>query len=210
MLHLNTIDETTFSLLQSLSAKEYLSNFALAGGTALALQIGHRKSIDVDLFSFKNADMNEIGIFLENDYTEIIIRKITKVFIFCNINNVKSDFVNHSTHKLVKPIQAIDKIRMYSTEDIAAMKLNAVCGRGVKKDFYDIYFLLQIFSLKELLEFYEAKFNNDNGWMVLKSLEYFENAENSEQPELILPTPSWKEIKKYIFKKVQEFRFLNK
>src|SRR5580698_6937549 len=99
MLHLNTIDETTFLLLRSLSAKEYLSGFALAGGTALALQIGHRKSIDIDLFSFENADMNEIGVFLENDYKEIIIRKITKVFIFCNINNVKSDFVNHSTHK---------------------------------------------------------------------------------------------------------------
>jgi hypothetical protein len=207
MLHLNTIDETTFALLKSLAEKEYLSAFALAGGTSLALQIGHRKSIDIDLFAFKNADMDEISIYLENDYPGIIIRRTTKVFIFCNINNVKSDFVNHSNHHLIKPLLTIDGIRMYSKEDISAMKLNAVCGRGMKKDFYDIYFLLQIFSLKEMLEFYDLKFNNDNGWMVLKSLMYFEDADQSEEPELIVPCPSWKEIKSYIAKKVDDFKF---
>jgi predicted nucleotidyltransferase component of viral defense system len=145
MLHLNTIDETTFSLLQSLSTKEYLSGFPLAGGTALALQIGHRKSIDIDLFSIDSADMNEISIFLENDYSEIIIKKIKKAFIFCNINNIKSDFVNHSTYKLVKPTVTIDKIRMYSIEDISAMKLHAISGRGLKKIFMTFIFYCRFF-----------------------------------------------------------------
>jgi predicted nucleotidyltransferase component of viral defense system len=209
MLHLNTIDETTFALLQSLSAKEYLSLFALAGGTSLALQIGHRKSIDIDFFAFENADMNEISIYLENDYPNIAIRRTTKVFIFCNINNIKSDFVNHSNHHLVNPLITINGIRMYSKQDIAAMKLNAICGRGAKKDFYDVYFLLHIFSLKEMLGFYDLKFNNDNSWMVLKSLKYFEDADQNEPPELIAPSPSWNEIKQYITKTVNDFKFLN-
>ena len=206
MLHLNSINKVTLDLLQSLSSKDYLSNFALAGGTSLALQIGHRKSIDIDLFSFANVDMNEVSTQLANDYDDIAIRRTTKVFIFGNINSVKCDFVNHSTYKLVKPLITIDGVRMYSKEDIAAMKLNAICGRGVKKDFYDFYSLLHFFSLKEMLSFYDAKFNNDNGWMVIKSLEYFEDADQSEVPELIQPLPSWAEIKKHISKKVNEFK----
>ena len=90
MLHLNSINEVTHQLLQSLCSKEYLQNFALAGGTSLALQLGHRKSIDIDLFSFDDVNMPEISLFLENEYDEIEIRRTTPVFIFCNINGSKS------------------------------------------------------------------------------------------------------------------------
>ena len=183
MLHLNTIDDTTFQLLQTLCSKDYMDNFALAGGTALALQIGHRKSININMFAHHDVDMQEISFFLENDFTDIVVRRTTAVFIFCAINQVKSDFVKHSNNQPIKPCFTEQGIRMFSKEDIAAMKLNAVCGRGSKKGFYNIYCLLHTFSLPELLSFYDEKFKSDNSYMALRSLQYFEDAETTVQPE---------------------------
>lgn len=207
MLHLNSINEVTYHLLQSLCVKDYLQNFALAGGTSLALQLGHRKSIDIDLFSFDEANMSEISLFLENDFDDIDIRRTTHAFIFCHINGIKSDFIKHNKSAQLKPPITIDGIRMYAVEDIAAMKLNAICGRGTKKDFYDIYLLLQQFTLKELLEFFDAKFKSDNSWMAIKSLQYFEDAEQNEAPELLIKFPEWNKMKKFILKTVNDYKF---
>ncbi len=207
MLHLNTIDDAVRQLLLKFSAADYLKQFALAGGTSLSLQIGHRKSIDIDMFAFEEAEMEEISLILEGSFTDIQIRRTSKFFIFCNINSVKCDFVNHSTHRLVKPIETKEGITLFAKEDIAAMKLNAICGRGSKKDFYDIYSLLQEFSLKEMLDFYDYKFNSDNSWMALRSLQYFEDADTQEPPELITSFPDWSEIKRILIDTVNNFKF---
>ena len=184
MLHLNTIDDTVNDLLTKLTSSDYLNQFALAGGTSLALQMGHRKSIDIDLFSIEDVNMNEISLLLENDFEKITIRRTTPAFIFCFIQ---------------------EGIRLYSIEDIAAMKLNAICGRGSKKDFYDIYSLLQLYSLKELMHFYDTKFQSDNSWMALRSMQYFEDADTQEEPELIKSFPEWTKIKQFLIEKVNDF-----
>lgn len=207
MLHLNTIDDTVYKLLIEFTSSEYLTPFALAGGTSLALQMGHRKSIDVDLFAFEEVNMPEISLFLENAFDNITIRSTSIVFIFCHINGVKCDFVKHAKYKLIKPCFIKEGIRMFSIEDIAAMKLNAICGRGSKKDFYDIYSLLQFFSLKELLQFYDFKFQSDNSWMALRSLQYFEDADTQEEPELVKPFPAWNKIKSFLTHTVNDFKF---
>ena len=207
MLHLNTIDNITFDLLKTLFSKEYLDNFALAGGTSLALQIGHRKSIDIDLFSFGESNTQEISLFLENDFTDITIRRTTPIFIFALINQVKCDFVKYSNHPVLNPCFTEQGIRMYSKEDIAAMKLNAICGRGTKKDFYDIYSLLQSYSLKEILGFYDTKYKSDNSWMALRSLQYFEDAEENSEPVLMQKFPAWNKIKEFLISEVNNFEF---
>ncbi len=206
MLHLNTIDDNTFQLLKMLCSKNYLSNFALAGGTSLALQIGHRKSIDIDMFAHQEVSMQEISLFLENDFTDIIIRRTTPVFIFCAINKIKSDFVKHSNNTLIKPCFTEEGVRMFSIEDIAAMKLNAICGRGSKKDFYDLYSLLHIFSLNDMLNYYDQKFKSDNSYMALRSLQYFEDADADNEPDLVQTFPPWNEIKKFLVKTVNGFK----
>jgi predicted nucleotidyltransferase component of viral defense system len=207
MLHLNTIDEGMHQLLLRFSSLKYLENFALAGGTSLSLQLGHRKSIDIDLFAFGEISMQEIGLLLNNEFEDINIRSVSKAFIFCNINSVKCDFVNHSKEKLLNPCKLVEGIRLFSTEDVAAMKMNALCGRGSKKDFYDIYILLQHYSLSQLLEFYDTKTGYDNSWMALKSLQYFEDADPQEQPELIASFPEWDEIKNFIIKTSNDYKF---
>ena len=207
MLHRNTIDNTVYSLLTKLTSFDYLNQFALAGGSSLALQIGHRKSIDIDLFAFEDVNMPETSLFLENSFKNITIHRTSNVFIFCHINTVKCDFVKHSNHKLINPCFIQEGIRMFSVEDIAAMKLNAICGSGSKKDFYDIYSLLQLFSLKELLGFYDYKFKSDNSWMALRSMQYFEDADAQEEPELVKPFPEWSKIKIFLTKTVNDFKF---
>jgi predicted nucleotidyltransferase component of viral defense system len=205
MLHLNTIDDSVHKLLLELSSFDFLQQFALAGGTSLALQIGHRKSIDIDLFAFEDVNMHEVSLLLENSFKNITIRRTTPVFIFCAVNSIKCDLVKHSSHKLINPIKTADGVRMFSVEDIAAMKLNAICGRGSKKDFYDIYSLLKTFTLKELLDFYDYKFQSDNSWMALRSMIYFEDADKQEEPELIEKFPDWDAIKKSLLKTVTNF-----
>jgi predicted nucleotidyltransferase component of viral defense system len=207
MLHLNTIDETTLQILKKLSSADYMNGFALAGGTSLALQIGHRKSIDIDMFAFSDQDMKELDLALQNDFSDIVVRKSTPIFIFCNIDSVKCDFVKYANYPLLKPCISIEGIRMFAIEDIIAMKLNAICGRGSKKDFYDIYSVLNIFSLKEILGFYDAKYGSDNSWMALKSLQYFEDADNSEEPVLIHNFPKWNVMKKRFTDLVNNFKF---
>ena len=87
------------------------------------------------------------------------------------------------------------------------MELSAICGRGSKKDFYDIYLLLQKFTLKELLTFFDTKFNSDNSWMAIKSLQYFEDADQNEQPELLITYPDWNKMKQFFIKTVNDFNF---
>jgi hypothetical protein len=84
------------------------------------------------------------------------------------------------------------------------MKLAAITGRGAKKDFTDLYFLLKQFSLNEMLELYDQKYADGSIFMVLKSLVYFEDAEKDEMPEM-LDKVSWNQIKKTIIQKHKEY-----
>ncbi len=90
---------------------------------------------------------------------------------------------------------------MASFKDIAAMKITAVVGRGTKKDFIDIAFLLRHFSLDEILSFYSLKYNDGSIFMAMKSLAYFDDAENEPMPDMFV-NQSWEQIKEYILSKI--------
>ena len=95
----------------------------------------------------------------------------------------------------------VENIRMLSTKDIAAMKLNAIAGRGSKKDFIDLYFLLNEFSIIEMLSFYEKKYKDGSVFMVQKSLTYFEDADVQQQPQMFLDF-EWEICKQKIIEEV--------
>jgi hypothetical protein len=172
------------------------------GGTALALQIGHRKSIDIDLFGTITADEYEISKQLRavGEITEL--RKSQNINVYL-IDGIKVDIVNYHYPWLDKLIRESHLI-LAGIKDIAAMKLAAITGRGTKKDFIDLYFLLQRFSLSEMLEFYSEKYNDGSEFLVLKSLAYFEDAETDEEP-LMLKTVKWIEIKSTIKSNLEDF-----
>ncbi len=185
MLYKNTVEKRTLELLIKLQSNPEFSNFYLAGGTALALQIGHRKSIDLDFFSLHDFDNNYLLEFLEHDF-EFYLDYSDKNTLKGSINDIKIDILSHK-YPLVKQVVKYDRIILYSVEDIIAMKLNAIAGNGTRsKDFIDIYFTLNNYSIKEMLRFYKIKYKTRNILHIIKSLNYFDDVNWQDWPELIL------------------------
>lgn len=199
MLQTQTVSPELLELLNILMKTEVFSDFLLVGGTSLALQIGHRNSIDIDLFGKCEIEeelftkiLSELGVF------EVFKR--SKNILITSINGVKVDFVNYQ-YPLLKECLVKDGIRFASKEDIAAMKLNAILGRGSKKDFIDLYFLLNDFSLEQMLEFYIQKYFDGSKFMVVKSLTYFADADLDQTPPIYLDF-NWETCKQKIIEEV--------
>jgi predicted nucleotidyltransferase component of viral defense system len=201
MLQTRTIEPRTLGLLKELMSLSMLNSFYLVGGTALALQLGHRVSIDLDLFTSEPFDPNEL------------IKKMTEKFDFSvvsegsgmvisTIDDIKVDFVKMS-YPILFPSVLEEQVRMLDIRDIAAMKLKAVTQRGSKKDFYDIYFLLQVMSLDEIIRLFREKFKQYEIFHVIKSLTYFEDAENNADPIVFDKKLTWQKVKTEIIRTVK-------
>jgi hypothetical protein len=199
MLQTQTVVPELMELLKKIMSEKTFSDFNLVGGTSLALQIGHRNSIDIDLFGNQPIDFELfIAILKKIGKTEIF--KSSKNILITQINEIKVDFVNYTYPLLEKPFE-IDGIRMLSKKDIAAMKLNAIAGRGSKKDFIDLYFLLNEFSLREMMDFYCSKYLDGSEFMVYKSLSYFEEANLQPEPKMFKDF-NWEICKQKIIEEV--------
>jgi len=200
MLHLETILPDTLGLLKELMGREELDPFSLAGDTALALQFGHRISVDLDFFGSHSFDPEELlGAYHEIGSYQLLSQ--SKNILVVSLNGVKVDVVNYR-YKLLNPPKVIDGFRLFSIPDIAAMKLVAITGRGRKRDFVDLYFLLESYSLSEMLAFYREKFPDGSEFLVTKSLIYFEDAKEDEAPQL-LKQAKWSAVKARIQSEVR-------
>jgi len=195
MLHKETVTSTTLELLKSLQSQAYLKNFYLVGGTALALKIGHRKSIDLDLFSNFSFDVVQLLENLSADYNFNLFFSANNT-IKGSINSVKVDFLSHRYPLIADPTTE-EGIEMLSLQDIIAMKLNAISGSGQRvKDFIDIFYLLRHFSIEQMIGFYKEKYTQYNEISVLKSLVYFDDIDFNDWPEIIdKPSLKWQSVK---------------
>lgn len=183
-----------------------LMEFALVGGTALSLLYGHRTSVDLDLFSNLPFDTDEIIASLENKFSSSFEYRSSNrsLGIFGFVDNVKVDFVKHP-HSLINPTKTIDDIRMFSTEDIVAMKVQAILGRGRKKDFWDIAELLQHYPIADFIKFHKEKYRTQNLFVTVpQAITYFADADDSEDP-ISLKNQTWKSVQAAIKKKVKEY-----
>jgi|688.fasta_scaffold488268_2 hypothetical protein len=197
MLHTQTLASQTMGLIQALQAEPMLREFHLVGGTALALQIGHRISIDIDLFTRVDYDVDDVLALFINKYgfqRNYQHGKTLKGFI----EGVMIDVIRHDYEEL--QVIEEDRVRMLSAKDIAAMKLNAITGNGTRvKDFVDVYFLLKQFRLEEMLDFYKTKYQQDDALMILRSLVFFDDVDLAEWPRLIRePRLTFDQVKKRI------------
>jgi Nucleotidyl transferase AbiEii toxin, Type IV TA system len=202
MLHYEAIDSKTLELLKQLQKVTDFDNLRLVGGSSLALQIGHRKSIDIDLFGIINSDELEISKKLDKIGSVTKIKSSENINIYL-IDGIKVDIVNYHYKWLDEPITE-DGLVLAKKMDIAAMKLAAITGRGTKKDFIDLYFLLHEYSLEQMLDFYTQKYHDGSTFLVLKSLAYFNDADSEEDP-IMLKTMKWTKAKEFIIKKLEIF-----
>lgn len=200
MLQKRTVDPATFSLLKELMGLPILEPFYLVGGTALALQIGHRKSIDLDLFCDVDHDQDEILKSLPSPKEEF---GRGKVFLGLYVQEVKCDFVRFMFPR-IEELVIEEEVRMASPLEIAGMKLWAITRRGAKKDFIDLYYLMKQFSLEEMMAFFRKKFPSIEPFMVIRSLTYFIDAEEEVDPEMFEDI-SWEEMREDIKQKVEAF-----
>lgn len=195
MLHLKSISPELLELLTQLMHNDVFKHYNLVGWTALALQIGHRVSIDIDLFG--NCEIDEITVLDQlNALGPVHVLKKSKNILICSVQGIKVDIVNYS-YPILENTLISDGIRMVGLKDIAAMKMNAIAGRGSKKDFIDVYYLLQYFTLEVMIDLYLQKYSNGSEFLVRKSLTFFDDAEDEEMP-VMLGDISWDRIKERV------------
>lgn len=202
MLYYETIHPSTLELLKKIQSLEMFADLRLVGGTALALQIGHRKSIDLDFFGSINASLDEITSEL-SAFADVTPLSSSKSMRFLIVNGVKVDIVNYPYEWIDEPIIE-DGITLAGVKDISAMKMSAVTNRGTRKDFIDLYFLLKTSSIKELMELYLKKYTDAQLFTVLKSLTYFDDADADPMPIMITPI-RWNDVKTTIIQAVNQY-----
>jgi len=201
MLQTQAVEPALLELLAALTNDPLFKDYYLVGGTALALQIGHRQSVDIDLFSSNPIIESDITPVLITLGKTTVLSKSKNILIY-SVNGIKVDFVYHPYKWIQEPLIE-NKIKVASKADIAAMKLNAISGRGSKKDFVDLFFLLKEYSLNEMITYYKEKYPEGSEFLVLKSMCYFNDAELEPSPVMLVET-NWENIKKIIIKQVEQ------
>lgn len=191
MLHQSAVPLKLFELLVDLQPKTTAAGFSLAGGTSLALQLGHRVSVDLDFFTV--ADFQPSHLTTRLGVGPESITGIAEGTLQLRISDIKVEFLKHSYPKLADDLQ-IQGVAMWSLEDICAMKLNAIANRGSKKDFYDIAALFESFPLEIMLRSYQAKYRPASLLMVIRSLAWFDDADAEPDP-ISLRDETWPFIK---------------
>lgn len=190
------IDARVLLLIHKFSKmREIAGHFYLAGGTALAIQLGHRKSDDIDLFSQKPFNVEQFShsiltlngvILAEDDGT-----------IHALVDGVKVSLLYYP-YKLLLPYTLFAGLNMASLEDTACMKIVALSQRAEKKDFFDVYEILKMYKPVELKRMFLEKYGIEkiNCYHILKSFFYFDDAENSPEP-VTHRGKTWAEVKAY-------------
>lgn len=202
MLHYEILDKKRNKILCLF--KSFKKDFYLAGGTGLALQIGHRDSLDFDFFSSKNFDTKELFLRVKEVFKNFKIVKTQESKNTLSIiidDSIKISFFTYNYKLIKKPIKT-DYFNIASIEDIGCMKLSAIVSRATNKDYIDIYFILKMISLESLLNSTKKKFLDIDENLILKSLVYFEDIEKNPIRFRNNNNVSFSKVKDYLKKSV--------
>ena len=202
-LHWNTVKPLLKEILEEIITESIFKPFRLVGGTSLSLQMGHRMSVDIDLFTdneYGTIDYKAIREFLENKYPYCSSRNLDNVAFgtYFEVGNSKDDFVKidlyYTDDFIEKPI-IIEDIRMATANEIIAMKLDVVLRGGRKKDFWDLHYFIDTISLEEMISLFKKRYPyNDDFIKIKKQLVNFEIADTEFEPICLLEK-TWEIIK---------------
>lgn len=190
----------TKQIYLNLASNLFMSKFYLAGGTGLAVQIGHRESIDLDFFSKEVLNSRNLLSALKKMTPRVVYEDWSTLDLF--IDGVKVSFLNYD-YPILRPLESDGNLRIASLLDIACMKLSAISGRGSKKDFIDMYFLLDLFPLERLFLAFEEKYRglDYSREHLKKSLVYFADAEDQPMPKMLVNL-KWEKVKEKMLEEV--------
>ena len=196
-MYIQVLKKETYELLKEIMADIVFKDYFLVGGTALALQIGHRQSIDLDLFTRKNIDTERLRNHLKEKYgfkVDYETKNTLKGFIKKTmIDCIKYDY------EMIRPLTNEEGIRILSKEDIIPMKIQAIVSNGTRiKDFIDVAYLSEYYSLNEMIKYYKKKYKIDNEIVILKALIYFDDIDYKEKIRVYDKRYDWKIIKERI------------
>jgi predicted nucleotidyltransferase component of viral defense system len=177
----------------------FARRFYLAGGTALALRLGHRRSVDLDFFS----ETDEVTWRTRYEIVQALAPLEVQVLenvdgnLLTQVSGMHVGFFSYG-YRLLEPSDSVENVALASLVDIGLMKLDALAGRGSRKDFYDVYAIAQEMPLADLLSRAEAKYPHARNFelMTIESMVLFENADRDLQPDLLIDTP-WPEVRRF-------------
>jgi hypothetical protein len=208
MLQTESVEKSLWDTLKDLQKRDIFKNYFLVGGTALSLQLGHKISYDIDLFTRSDINKDEILDFLNRDYNgNYQIHNIQNIIFQISINDIKVDFVKYD-YNLIEDIKLENGIRYLGKKDISATKLMAIANRGDQaKDFIDIYYLLEEISLNDMFQYYKEKYKQNDISIIKRSLVYFDYVSESNwlSVRLLKDTLSIEKIKQKITNEVNNY-----
>ncbi|OIP04947.1 hypothetical protein AUK14_02305 [Candidatus Berkelbacteria bacterium CG2_30_39_44] len=206
--HFDVMPKKTIKVFKYLSRQKWLDNsgWYLAGGTALALQVGYRQSVDLDFFTESKSgkiDNTKILEYLKSSgewFTDVD----SEGTIYGELQKAKISFIAYPFFSPAQPFVRYGTINILNKEDIAVMKVVAISQRGRKRDFFDLYYCANnILPLEEIMIRLKIQYPSvaHDYYHILKSLIYFADAESDPEPNLLIDL-DWKTVKKYFEKEI--------
>jgi len=198
--HWEAVTDATRHLWPVLARQPFIGQFYLAGGTALALQIGHRRSVDLDFFpidrELDDPIRSEIVAALSTE-AEVVVLEDVFGNLLLMVDRVRMGFFGYG-YPLISPLSQLDGIQLASLVDIGLMKLDAVTDRGNRKDYCDLYLITRSIPLDELVQMAKVKYPlvKDFEFMVYRGLTFFEIADQQADPDMLIDL-KWDTVKSF-------------
>jgi hypothetical protein len=201
--HAEVISAEVRDTANRLAGMRTLSNFYLAGGTALGLHLGHRRSVDLDFFTAQAFNEGALIAALQ-ELPNLSILSQSEQTVYMHVAGTKVSFIGYD-YPMLFPVEHFEKLAVADVRDIAAMKMSALASRGSRRDFVDLYVVACQYGLRYLLELFRQKFANANYSTVhvRKALTYFADADKEPMPDMLTPL-SWKQLKEYFLREVSQ------
>ena len=202
-LFYNAASVELLNITKSISSNTFFADFRLCGGTALALQVGHRVSLDADFVSEKSFDQNEILKSVKKNFKNVTDVQSGTHGVFLKVNGIKIDFLTWNI-PFIRPVVERDGILLAHVEEIIAMKLFAITQRGEKKDYMDISSMLKYFTLKQMLSFFNERHPENDELGLLRYLSSYSDVEHQPEP-VMLNNLTWHDCKQHLQNAIQGF-----
>lgn len=210
VIHIDILSDAQKKVLPNLAKALANTDFYLAGGTALALQVGHRQSMGFDWFISKLGDPEILFNRLKSLNIVFEIQSISFETVYLNIDTIQMSFIGYEYPVLQpKVLWPEFGVHLAGINDIACMKLSAVASRGSRKDFVDLHYLIKHFlPLEDYLRLYMKKYENRDIGHLVRSLVYFADAETEPDIKMIKPL-AWRDLRSDFEKWVKDLKVIS-